>query len=509
MPGFFSRRKKPHPAPVAVGNRAVLPHITVIPNDPYNKSFVEQKIHPDLNSLAEELASSQGHELFDMTVDKGNQELDVEETGVVGLEPSTRCDRRQDGAHTRAQGPEQMDIESEYQQTGIPHIDPASSTNHTERFSRPQSGKENIHLPGTTPSDSPTSISPKKLWSIFGRSSARILHRNSDASNATSSVSRSRSQSSSSQPHSRNMSQGRITLAESSQPGTPKSQSSMYNLIHHTRPAPSYNIGDDLLPSPHTFGVPTPPREPTAGSAHENSYFGFKETPPPLPPLNHPAFRQALKGHISQTTDIFPVQAILGNVQKFPRHSRSLPSLAYSGSSDTQCETKKGVMKRRRRASSRSNKFDISREELPSIDKTNKKQHNRNDSVASSIGTRRSSAEYSAKKASSVGNGGKRDECWEVQVSKEMVRLAFGEALQNTKNHRATSSLGKTCGKNVGFFLSQSSRPISHHPFSSFLFFFFSLSVAGTWRGRRAGFTISFSRCVLNCGYVPPNSKFG
>ncbi|KAF8817053.1 hypothetical protein BYT27DRAFT_7247616 [Phlegmacium glaucopus] len=440
MPGFFSRRRKPNPAPVR--NWAVLPHFTD------NKSFVEQKIHPDINSLAEELASTQG---LDMTVDKGNPEIyvEVESTGFVGLEPSKRRDRKQNGAHTRAQVPERVVIESKYQQTSIPHLDPANVTSHTE--SLPGGGKENICLSGTTssPSGSPTSLSapsPKKRWSIFGRSSARVPHRNSDASNATSSVSRPRSQSS------RTTSQGRITLAEASQPRTPKSQSSMYNSTHHTESTP-YNLADDLLPSPHTFGIPTPPQEPTTGSAHDNSYFGFRETPPPLPPLNHPAFRQASKGHISQTTNIFPIQTIHGDVQeKFPRHCHSLPSLAHSVSSETQCDTTKGSRKRHRRASSRSNKFEISSLRRAPIDRTlNKKEHNRNGSVASSIGTRRSSAEYSAKNASSVGHGGKKDECWEVQVSKEMVRLAFGEVLQRVRvdDTKTISPLGQACGENL------------------------------------------------------------
>jgi hypothetical protein len=97
MLGFFSHRRKPHPAPV--GNWAVLP---AIPNSPYHKSFVDQKIHPDLNSLAEEL-SSQGHELLDMTADRGD--LYVEETGFIGLKPSIRRSRRNE-AHTRTQEPE-------------------------------------------------------------------------------------------------------------------------------------------------------------------------------------------------------------------------------------------------------------------------------------------------------------------------------------------------------------------------------------------------------------------
>ena len=451
MPDFrvFSHRRKLNPAPA--GNWAA------IPNSLYNKSFVEQKIHPDLNSLAEELSSSQGHELLDMTADKGDPY--AEATGFVGLEPSTRGSRRQNEAHTRTQEPESVAIESKYQPIGILVLDSASDII-TKNSPNAESHEGDIRRPGATssPSSSPFSItasSSKNRWSIFGSNRVRV-HRNSDASNATSNVSRPRSESSSSQPRSHSTSQ-RIAGATSR---TPKSQYSMHN---STGSIPSYNLErDGFLPSPHTFGIPTPPREPIAESADDSSYFGFRETPPPLPPLDHPAFRQVSKKHISSASNRFPIQTNRDDVQdKYPRHSHSLPSLAHSGGSDTQCDIK-GMIKKRHRSL---------REELSSISKTNlsKKQHNRNDSVASSIGTRRYSAEYSAKKASSVGHeDNKQDECWEVQVSKEMVRLALD----------ATSPFGKACGKNVGFSICHQSCFI---PFIFLVFF----SLFSSWRLER------------------------
>ena len=435
MPGFFSHRRKLNPAPA--GNRAA------VPNGLYNKPFVERKIHPDLNSLAEELSSSQGHELLDMTADKGDPY--AEATGFVGLEPSTRGSRRQNEAHTRTQEPQPVVMDSEYQAIGIPVLD-SSSDIIAENFPNAESREDDIRLPGvaSSPSSSPISIkasSSKNRWSIFGSNRARVPHRNSDASNATSNVSRPRSQSSSSQPRSHSTSQ-RIAGAASR---TPKSQYSMYN---STGSIPSYDLErDGLLPSPHTFGISTPPKEPIAESADDNSYFGFKETPPPLPPLDHPAFRQAPRKQISSASNRFPIQTTRDEMQdKFTRHSRSLPSLAHSGSSDTQRDIKS--LKKRHRSF---------REELSSINKTGKKQHKRNDSIASSIGTRRYSAEYSAIKASSVN----RDECWEVQVSKEMVRLALD----------ATSPFGKACGKNVGF-QSVTNPASSFHLYCLFFLFF-------------------------------------
>lgn len=476
MPGFFSRRRKSHPAPLE--NWAILP---TIPDSSYNKSFVEQKIHPDLNSLAEELSSSQGHELLDTTADK--RDPYVEEMGFKGLEPSTRRSRRKTEAHTRTQEPEPVTTES--QQIGILLLGSVSDTNCAEIVLNAESHEDGIRLPGATspPSGSPISItasSSKKRWSIFGRTHARVPHRNSDASNATSDfVSRSRSQSSSSQPRSHSTFQ-RIARAESSQPRTPKSQYSMYNSTHHTGSSPSPNIGrDGLLPSPHTFGIPTPPQEPIAKSADINPYFGF---PPPLPPLNHPAFRQAFKGHVSSTGNPFPFQTIRDVQDKFPRYSHSLPSLAHSGSNNTQFDTK-GAKTRHRRASSRSNRF---RKEQ--VDKTNKRQHHKNDSVTS-IGTRRSSAEYSSKKALSVGDD-RRDECWEVQVSKEMVRLALGEGPQV---YVTPSSFGKACGEHVGFSIFLSS-------FHLYCFFSFS-----SWRlGRYWGLVRHFF-CKASFEFYPSN----
>ena len=329
-----------------------------------------------------------------------------------------------------------------------------------ENFPNAESREDDIRLPDASPSSSPISIkasSSKNRWSIFGSNRARVLHRNSDASN-TSNISRPRSQSSSSQPRSHSTSQ-RNTRAASR---TPKSQYSTYNSTGSTH---SYNLErDGLLPSPHTFGIlPTPPKESIAESADDHSYFGFRETPPPLPPLDHPAFHQASRNHISSASNRFPIQTNRDDVQdKFTRHSHSLPSLALSGSNDTQCDIK-SAKKRHRSLREESS--------LTSISKTNKNQHNRNDSVASSIGTRRYSAEYSAKKVSSVGHEEKQDECWEVQVSKEMVRLALD----------ATSPFGKACGKNVGF-------SVCHHqscfiPFIFLLIIFFSLF--SSWRLER------------------------
>jgi hypothetical protein len=449
MPGFFFHRRKLNPAPAS--------NWEAVPNSFYNKSFVEQKIHPDLNSLAEELSSSQGHELLNMTADKG----DAEATGFVGLEPSTRGSRWQNEAHTRTQEPQRVAKKS----IGIPVLDFASDII-TENFPNAESCEDDIRFPGATSSlsSSPISIkasSSKNRWSIFGSNHARVLHRNSDASNATSNVSRPRSQSTSSQPRSHSTSQ-RIDVAASR---TPKSQYSMYNSTGST---PSYNLErDGLLPSPHTFGIPTSPKEPIAESADDNSYFGFRETPPPLPALDHPAFRQASKNQISSASNRFPIQTNRDVVQnKFTRHSHSLPSLAHSGSSDI-----KSAKKRRRSF----------REELTSINKTGKRQHNRNDSDASSIGTRRYSAEYSAKKASSVGHEDK-DECWEIQVSKEMVRLALD----------ATSPFGKACGNNVGISICHQSC------FIPFIFLVFSSFLSSSWRLERFWGLVHHFFCKVN-----------
>ena len=454
MPGFFSHRRKLNPAPA--GNW------DAIPNSLYNKSLVGQKIHPDLNSLAEELSSSQGHELLDMTASANKGEPYAEATGFVGLEPSTRGSHRKNKAHTRTQELQSVAIES----IGILVPDSASDII-TEDFSNAETREGDTRPLGAagSPSSSPISIkasSSKNRWSIFGSNRSRVLHRNSDASNATSNVSRPRSQSSSSQP--RSHTSQRIAAAASR---TPKSQYSMYNSTGST---PSYNLErDGLLPSPHTFGILTPPKEPVAESTDDNSYFGFRETPPPLPPLDHPAFRQATRKQTSSASNRFPIQTNCDYVQdKFTRHSHSLPSLAHSGSSDTQRDIKSA--KKRHRSF---------REGLSSINKTEKNQHNRNDSVASSFGTRRYSAEYSAKKASSVGHEDK-DKCWEVQVSKEMVRLALD----------ATSPFGTACGKNVGFSICHQSLL---HPFHLSCFFF-SFPLAGDWRGIGAWFTISFAR---------------
>jgi hypothetical protein len=89
--------------------------------------------------------------------------------------------------------------------------------------------------------------------------------------------------------------------------------------------------------------------------------------------------------------------------------------------------------------------------------------HSMTQSKSSITSSRRSSAEYSEKQASSIGHENAGGGGWEVQVSKAMINLALGSGGQvsqgtETKLRRtqgqnpSSSSFGRACGKSVGHF---------------------------------------------------------
>ncbi|KAF8158427.1 hypothetical protein B0H34DRAFT_797815 [Crassisporium funariophilum] len=480
MPAFFSRWRK-RVADSDLAWASVQESRTLIGDRPKSASFVEQKIHPDLNSLAEELASSQGHGSEKHVVDCGRSELLPEISGFIALEPCTRRGRTE-AAHIRARKASVMGGNGDSQIAEHSRAGSSSGTSqerkvislNTETLTPDKVSlfldMATTTLPEFNPSHRPAS-SPKKRWSPFGRCPSQDLPRTRVVSDESSIASRSMSQSSMSL-RSRATSGSRITLADMKQ-FTPGSQGqSVYTSASNTRTNSSYNVErENIPPSPHTFGVPTPPPLPsTPTSYQEGPYFGFRETPPPLPPLDHPAFHQPSKAFCgSSSRQIFAgfhdAQNDITGHRKSTRHSHSLPSLT-DPKSDTQSNSTRCAIKRHTRKRSNTDDPRARRtskdERYTSHHTTSKRHHTRSESKSSIASSRRSSAEYSAKQASSLGHGSANGECWEVQVSKEMVRLALGEVQQiETKSANPTwtscrsqdartSAYGKARGKNVG-----------------------------------------------------------
>lgn len=252
------------------------------------------------------------------------------------------------------------------------------------------------------------------------------------------------------------------------------------------------------IPSPNTFGIPSPPQKNIASIKH-GSHFTFREVPPPLPPLSHPAFRD-----ISNTTvlpDFTRHKIVSGDFReqgKFARHTHSLPSLTRAKTVVKTSNSARNFTPRHTRARSQSSTVVSDNGNkilsMPSVVGM-KKMHARNHSKSSIASSRRSSAEFSAKQASLISHELDCEGGWEVQVSREMVRLALGEderprtkTISNSRTRLTrltqaqagfSSHYGKARCKNVGsgILLAQSLPHVYYPPFpfpfpSSFFHFY-------------------------------------
>lgn len=160
----------------------------------------------------------------------------------------------------------------------------------------------------------------------------------------------------------------------SSSPATPCLNQTSLPVAHHSRSE-----------SPRTFGYPTPP--------YSTRTFGHHESPPPLPPLNHPEL----------VLDAGGLRSVA-----FGRSHKPSNSVATIPHVD--------------------NIFGISREPTsgPSVSrKTVARKHSKTLSVDSRRSSRRSSAEWSSVQATEgvLTNSSS----WQAQVSREILRLSFGE----------------------------------------------------------------------------------
>ncbi|KAG6909290.1 hypothetical protein DXG01_001234 [Tephrocybe rancida] len=112
---------------------------------------------------------------------------------------------------------------------------------------------------------------------------------------------------------------------------------------------------------------------------------------------------------------------------KSTRHSHSLPSFSHLNrvSSDSR--------RRRTRPRSRSKPYEFFAEAKSSTPVSRRRAHKRSQSNVSQSSSRRASAEFSAEQASSVSHGSEFGNSWEVQVSRQMLRMSFGEKLQEVE----------------------------------------------------------------------------
>lgn len=287
----------------------------------------------------------------------------------------------------------------------------------------------------------------------FGGRPNRHKPRDSNGSTTVDRIARSDTRSSLSQPRSRTQSPSNYTPPDK-QLGTPGAypySQSFFTSTPSSQTEIATNTGEESLPSPHTFGIPTPPHAKARQDMKRESHFNFQQVPPPLPPLNHPAFREKA----SEFGVLLEIHE-----DKAARHSHSLPSLAQARNVVKE-ELKSANKKTRQRSKSSTgeNTAEKTRPEQPKW-----AFHSRTSSKSSVLSSRRSSAEYSAQQASSLH----RDGCWEVDVSKAIIGLSLGGGPKN-ENIRVSASnvssltsrpterweaniaiTGNACGDNVG-----------------------------------------------------------
>jgi len=257
----------------------------------------------------------------------------------------------------------------------------------------------------------------------FGGRPNRHKPRDYNGSTTVDRIARSDTRSSLSQPRSRTQSPSNFTPPDK-QPGAPGAypySQSFFASTPFSQTEIATNNGEESLPSPHTFGIPTPPHAKARQDMKRESHFNYQQAPP-LPPLNHPAFR-------NKASDF---GVLLENHEdKVTRHSHSLPSLPQAR--NVVKEGFKSANKKTRQRSKSSTGGSTAEKTRPEQPKWT--FHSRTSSKSSVLSSRRSSAEYSAKQASSLH----RDGCWEVDVSKAIIGLSLGGGPKND-NIRVSAS---------------------------------------------------------------------
>jgi len=160
----------------------------------------------------------------------------------------------------------------------------------------------------------------------------------------------------------------------SSSPATPCLNQTSLPVAHHSRSE-----------SPRTFGYPTPP--------YSTRTFGHQESPPPLPPLDHPelvldagGLRSVTFGRSHKPSNSVPTIPHVDSIFGIPQEPTSGPSVNH---------------------------------------KSVARKHSKTLSVDSRRSSRRSSAEWSSVQATEgvLTNSSS----WQAQVSREILRLSFGE----------------------------------------------------------------------------------
>ena len=371
-------------------------------------SPLERKIHPDLNSLIIEDSTP--------ILDIGPVAHHDTASGFVPLLPSTRkpstslrIQQEEDSSdnvdHDKAQAIRQL-----FQDVGQ-HTPPS-------------------HIPFTVDASSPNTSGETfgrtaKLTSVHGRETSYAV---SDPRFITP-----------------------VTPDSSSSPvGDDGTRAHSSNHSFESRSNSSHKL-ESITPSPHTFGIPTPPSSGFTFSPRRHRVHADSETAPPLPPLDHPAFQSSsVSSNVvnSRAMRIFTMPGVPrekdDQQSKQPRHASSLPSMSLPSTKSPHHSRESA------RPQPRFKTPEIFPSTLP-LQSTPRRgfRHSRTKSKDSVSSSRRASAEFSAAQAALIDHTGTA-ESWEAQVSREMVRMSIGEKQRSgIQNNAAVAKSGQARGNNV------------------------------------------------------------
>lgn len=199
--------------------------------------------------------------------------------------------------------------------------------------------------------------------------------------------------------------------------------------------------------SRNTTGIPSPASSGHTFGSHCKHQISAEKIPP-MPPLDHPAFLSTISkitSHRSHHDTVHDFPASLSN-NELARNAHSLPSISHG----RQNSLSKYIRKRARTYSKSKVVQTFSETHCtPNLESTPRRfQHRRSQSHSSS---RRASAEFSAIQAFYTRES-KISGSWEVDVSREMVRMSLEEKHALAGNQQIagdTAKIGKTRGDSV------------------------------------------------------------
>jgi hypothetical protein len=449
MPTLFARLSKrptsssPAAQPKGQNLRTTLPQSRLEPMDTTSNPPVDRRIHPDLNSLVAEDTRPIRDSIDTLNVPSGFAPLHPSprrRMANVGAYVSDRSDSA--GVAAVLKGTPSGPCVTSFGLADVrrPHDDGTQMPTKKPNISSPTSLTN--QLSSTTSLSGEQSTSGEE-WPTFGRTRSgpgefgEFVDTHTKSNNSAT-------------PDS-DYEKGKSRTQYDASTSTLDSRSRSSSIYGH------YNTAS----SPHTFGIPTPPSSGfTFGSRRQ---LHSSDTPPPLPPLNHPAFLvDSTTRPVDVTRTKYAFSASLAGKGKVtrqpkrPRHASSLPSLSGRVKVSGQPFSPKRSRKRAR-TQSRTTAIEIFPDHRTLNQTSTPRNHYRHSTISRSQSRgsnsgRRVSADFSAAQASSVSHGSGIAESWEAQVSRAMVQISLGEKQEwpESKMIAEGAESGQARGHNVG-----------------------------------------------------------